>query len=128
MAHPQTVDKPKQNKSDSHGESARGDGNPLSRYNLCKNGNFFESSHFCRSNCRHFVDSLKDVPYGTSFFHSAAFVFALSLLPAAALPFPDRFLDVLTHGGQHLVRQLILPAPEQPEERDGQHDRRDQNK
>ena len=43
----QTVDKPIQNKSDSHGESAIGDGNPLSRYNLCKNGNFFGSSHFC---------------------------------------------------------------------------------
>ena len=45
----QTVDKPIQSKSDSHGESARGDGNPLSRYNLCKNGNFFGSSHFCCS-------------------------------------------------------------------------------
>ena len=55
----QTVDKPIQSKSDSHGESARGDGNPLSRYNLCKNGNFFGSSHFCFSSCRHFVDSLK---------------------------------------------------------------------
>ena len=37
ISRPQTVDKPIQNKSDSHGESARGDGNPLSRYNLCKN-------------------------------------------------------------------------------------------
>ena len=58
ISRPQTVDKPIQNKSDSHGESARGDGNPLSRYNLCKNGNFFGSSRFCRSSCRHFVDSL----------------------------------------------------------------------
>ena len=55
----QTVDKPIQSKSDSHGESARGDGNPLSRYNLCKNGNFFGSSHFCFASCRHVVDSLK---------------------------------------------------------------------
>ena len=27
------------------------------RSNLCKNGNFFGSSHFCLSSCRHFVDS-----------------------------------------------------------------------
>ena len=59
----QTVDKPIQNKSDSHGESARGDGNPLSRYNLCKNGSFFGSSHFCLSSCRHFVDSLTGHPF-----------------------------------------------------------------
>ena len=59
FAAPQTVDKPIQSKSDLHGESARGDGNPLSRYNLCKNGNFFGSSHFCFSSCRHFVDSLR---------------------------------------------------------------------
>ena len=42
----QTVDKPMLPKFDTHGESARGDGNPLSRYNLCKNENFLGSSHF----------------------------------------------------------------------------------
>ena len=31
---------------------------PLFTYNLYKTGNFFGSSQFCCSSCRHFVDSL----------------------------------------------------------------------
>ena len=54
----QTEDKPIQNRSDSHGESARGDWLFPLAFDIRKNGNFFESSHFCRSSCRHFVDSL----------------------------------------------------------------------
>ena len=41
------------------GGSVKGDGESPFTYNPCKNGNFFGSSHFCRSSCRHFVDSLR---------------------------------------------------------------------
>ena len=56
---PQTVDKPLQTKLVLQGGSVKGDGESPFTYNPCKNGNFFGSSHFCPSSCRHFVDSLR---------------------------------------------------------------------
>ncbi len=39
-------------------EIVNGTGMPPFTINPRKNGNFFGSSHFCVSSCRHFVDSL----------------------------------------------------------------------
>ena len=58
---PQTVDKLGAAALETHGESARGDWLFPLAFDICKNGNFFESFHFCLSSCRHFVDSLRRI-------------------------------------------------------------------
>ena len=71
----QTVDKPLLSQPGPARGIVKGDGESPFTFNLCKNGNFFERSHFCVSSCRHFVDSLKthSPVWGCAFFVCTVF-------------------------------------------------------
>ncbi len=75
----QTVDKPIQSKSDSHGESARGDGNPLSRYNLCKN---------LSTLCRQLETGYERLIFHSPFCYMASISLMLYSLPVTRKVFP----------------------------------------